>query len=86
MLSLVSISSQVISLTTQRLHILQYYIFYSQKAQFKAIISFSKVHVHHVKISWLNMQFAVMNSSSYNFMISYYNGNRDIILKSLAKY
>lgn len=38
MLSLVSISPQVLTLTTQRLYILQYYIFYSQKAQFKAII------------------------------------------------
>lgn len=37
-LSLVSISPQVLTLTTQRLYILQYYIFYSQKAQFKAII------------------------------------------------
>lgn len=31
------------------------------------------------------MQFAIMNSSSHDFMI-YYNGNRNIILKSLPKY
>lgn len=86
MLSLVSISSQVISLTTQEIIHFAILNFYSQKTQFKAIISFSKAHVHHVKITWLNMQFATMNSSSHNFMISYYNGNRDIILKTLPKY
>lgn len=87
MLHLVSTSPQVLTLTTQRLYILQYYIFESQKAQFKAIIFISKGPCASCYNELAeHARSMIKDTGSHGFVISFYNGGRDIILESLPKY